>query len=242
MRIKAALALTALSVLCAIAPAKAATFRYEDSVGKQTPEISVNNRAGNYANITAIFDDKTNILNWSSTFTRNQGNNLLADGAWLVLSDGENPKNNVDEYAILYLDSIAETVSIFNYNGQNGPDSYKKGDYLDSVALNVLKDGADKVTFEFMLDAATINSKTAKYGAEWDGVAFGREIGLWFHSVSGLQAAYDANGKLLSFAGKSGYYDTNVAVDAQKVPEPGSLAALGIFGVAAATKLRKHVG
>ncbi len=242
MRIKAALALTALSVLCAIAPAEAATFVYQDSVGKQTPKINVNNRAGKYTNITAEFDTDTNILDWSSTFTRNSAGRL-ADGAWLVLSDGENPKQNVNEYAILYLDSIANKVSIYNYDGKNGPSSYLANDYLGSTALNVVENGNDEVTFEFSLDATAINSQTGKYGSEWDGIAFGKEIGIWFHGVTDLETTYDSSHKLLAFDyDRRGYYDTKMAVDTKKVPEPGSLAALGIFGAVAATKLRKRIG
>ncbi|MBE9060945.1 PEP-CTERM sorting domain-containing protein [cf. Phormidesmis sp. LEGE 11477] len=245
MRIKATLALTALSVLCAIAPAKAATFIYEDSASVSQP-VTPNNKAGKYTDIKAIFDDQTNILNWSSTFARNN-KGKLADGAWLVLSDGPNPKNHLNEYAIMYLDSLEEKVSIYNYDGNNNANSYKGGTYLGSVDLDVDDSVADEVTFSFDLDATNINSYSDPNSdwSNWEGVTFGKEIGIWFHSVAGLDADYDSNGKLLSFGtlkgGKTGYYDAK-DLDTTKVPEPGSVAALGLFGAVAATKLRKRIG
>ncbi len=98
---RATIAIAALSVVSAIAPANAATFTYEDSNPKNRDGLGLTHRAGKYSSITATFDDQTDVLNWSSTFTRNKGNNRLSDGAWLVLSDGENPKGDVDEYAII---------------------------------------------------------------------------------------------------------------------------------------------
>lgn len=244
MNIKASLAVAALSVVCAIAPAHAATFTYEDSAPTRRDGLGLTNRAGKYSNILATFNDETDVLNWSSTFTRK--NNQLSDGAWLVLSDGENPKNNVDEYAIMYLDAANEKVSIYNYDGRNKASSYETEDFLGSTALNVIRNGNDEVTFEFSLDATDINNNT-NYGPDWKGIAFGEEIGIWFHNTAGLHTSYGANGELLEFnSRRSGWYDTTkglpTIVSAASVPEPGSVAALAVFGVAAATKLRKRVG
>lgn len=242
MGIKSSIAVAALSVVCAIAPAQAAVFTFEDNHPVSRDGLVVNSKAGQYSSIKTSFDDQTNILNWSSTFTRNQTNQALSNGAWLVLSDGENPKNNVDEYAIMYLDATASTVSIYNYNGKNSANSYRYSDYLGSTALNVIENGPDEVTFEFSLDATDINNSTS-YGSEWKGIAFSEEIGLWFHDAAGLHTAYDANGKLLSFvSAKSGWYDTTKALPTTKVPEPGSLAALGLVAAAGVTQLRKRVG
>jgi len=245
MGIKASIAIAALSAVCAIAPANAATFTYEDSAPKRGDGLGFTNRAGKYSNIKATFDDQTDVLNWSSTFTRNSSG-YLSDGAWLVLSDGENPKNNIDEYAIMYMDAANAKVSIYNYDGQNSANSYKYNDFLGSTALNVIENGNNEVTFEFSLDATGINNSTS-YGADWKGIAFDEEIGVWFHNTAGLHTSYGANGELLSFnSSRSGWYDTTKAlpttVSAASVPEPGSVAALAVFGVAAATKLRKRVG
>lgn len=246
IKTKAAAAIAVLSVACAIAPANAATFTYEDSAPKRQDGLGLTNRAGRYSNIKATFDDQTDVLNWSSTFTRNKSNNNLANGGWLVLSDGENPKRNVDEYAILYLDATANKVSIYNYDGENNENSYKYSDFLGSTALNVIENGADEVTFEFSIDATDINNNTS-FGPDWKGIAFDEEIGIWFHSAAGLHTSYGANGELLEFnPRKSGWYDTSkpfaTTVSTASVPEPGSVAALAVFGVAAATKLRKRVG
>jgi len=235
MRIKSALTLAALPILFALAPANAATYTFQgDNLGGNTA-------TGDHTNITTTYNSNTHLLTWSSTFTEN-GSGTLAEGAWLVLSDGENPKENVDEYAIFYLDGHENTVSIYNYDGTNSSYSYQSENYLGSTALNVIDDGNDR-TFEFSLDATDLNNDVnGLFGSEWDGAAFGDNIGIWFHGASNLTTEYAADGSLENFWPKTaGWYDVENKTTTA-VPEPGSVIALGLFAVGAATKLRKRLG
>ena len=231
MRIKTAFALAALPALFAIAPASAATYTFQ---GNNLPG---NTRTGDHTNITATYNNNTNLFTWSSTFTEN-GSGTLAEGAWLVVSDGENPKKHVDEYAILYLDGLTETVSIYNYNGVNSANSYRREQYLGSTALNVIDTGNSK-TFEFSLDATDINNN-ASFGSEWQGIRFDNNIGIWFHGASNLTTQYRTDGSLEDFRpGVTGWYDVGNEM-ATAVPEPGTAVALGLVGLVAAAQRRKR--
>ncbi|MEL6938235.1 MAG: PEP-CTERM sorting domain-containing protein [Cyanobacteria bacterium J06598_1] len=233
MRIKTGLALVTLSLLSAIAPAKAATYTFEgNNLGGKT-------RTGDHTNILTTYNNNTNQFTWSSTYTDN-GSGPLAEGAWLVVSSGENPRKNVDEYAILYLDGANEQVSIYNYSGQNNAYSYNTEQFLGSTALNVINNGSER-TFEFALDATDINNNDS-FGDEWKGIAFGDEIGLWFHGAGDLTTSYKQDGSLETFsAGTTGWFDSENET-ATAVPEPGSVAALGLFAIAAAAKRRQRLG
>ncbi len=101
---------------------------------------------------TAFVLNVSNKFSWSSTFSCNTSNGLLAEGRWLIGSDGENPKSNADEYAIFYLDGLNKKVSIYNYDGVNGSDSCKHEAYLGSTSLKVIDNGDDR-TFKFSLNA-----------------------------------------------------------------------------------------
>ncbi len=239
MRITTALTLAVVPVLFSLAPAEAATYTFNRN------NLQGNLRTGDHTNITTTYNNNTNLLTWSSTFTKNaltEGNSGdLAEGAWLVLSDGENPKNNVDEYAIFYLDGLTNKVSIYNYDGINSANSYLGGKFLGSTALQVTNSGNSR-TFEFAYDATALNNDiNGLFGDEWEGATFGDNIGVWFHGASRLQTAYNSDGSLAKFRpGVAGWYDVDNEV-ATSVPEPGSVAALGLFAVAAATKMRQRL-
>lgn len=237
MGIRTSLALAAAAAVVAIAPAQASTFIFEKS------NAGGNTAVGQHSYIKTTYDDVSEVLTWSSTFTRNSNNGKLADGAWLVLSDGDNPKGDADEYAIFYLDGLTDKVSIYNYNGKNKNDSYIAETYLGSTALTVTNNGTNERTFEFSIDATAINSDPRFNPATWKGVGFAEQVGIWFHGVNDPTITYDANG-LSEFsytAGNSGWYDTSFK-DTTRVPEPGSIAALGLFAATAVTGLRKRLG
>ena len=239
MRIKTGLALAALPILVSVAPAHATTFTFERN------NLGGNLATGDHTHIKATYNDNTNLLTWSSTFTYNPSStSALAEGAWLVLSDGENPKNNADEYAIFYMDGLNNQVSIYNYDGHNSANSYLSENFLGSTALNVIDTGTER-TFEFSFDATDINEDAAGLfdDSTWKGAAFDNNIGIWFHGASGLTTQYKNNDTaqgLDTFAYTTqGWYDTT-SLETTAVPEPGSMAALGLFAIAAVSKLRKR--
>lgn len=239
MGFKTSIALAAVPVLFAIAPAHAGSFVFEDT------NLNGNKRAGNFDHIKATFDTDTEEFSWSSTFSRNTSNGNLADGAWLVVSGGANPKNHVDEYAIFYMDGDKGQVSIYNYDGVNSANSYQHETFLGTTALNVTNVNSDTRTFDFSLDATAINSMQSTFGPDWKGISFEENIGLWFHSIDNPTITYNNNDieqGIASFIYQAqGWHDSKNNAT-KKVPEPGSVAAIGIFAAAAATKLRKRLG
>ncbi|MEL6603531.1 MAG: PEP-CTERM sorting domain-containing protein [Cyanobacteria bacterium J06614_10] len=238
MRFKLSLAMAAAaSLLFAIAPAKAAVFVFDkDDVGGKLD-------VGDHANIATTYDTETEVLTWSSTFRRNSvlGSGRLAEGGWLVLSEGGVPSSDVDEYPIFYLDGAEEKVSVYNYDGSVNERSYLNETFLDHTDLTVTRKGNDEITFAFSYDATDINSRT-DISPQWKGAGFGDAIGIWFHGVDGLETSYRSDGSLERFTfDKQGWYDIDFDYT-KKVPEPGTVAALGLLAATAATTLRKRLG
>ncbi len=232
MRISSLVGLAVAAPIVAFASgAEASTFIYNDN------DIPGNVGAGAFENIHASFDDQSQQLTWSSTFSTVNGN--LADGAWLVLNDGPNPKSHVQENTMFYLDGINETLTAYTYNGVNGSNSWKDANsvYLDSWDLNVENNG-DERTFSFDINMAAINGRT-DLGAAWEGTVFGEKLGIWYHAVNDLNVGYEGN-ELSEFSYSSqGWYDTKNQV-AERVPEPSAMAGLAVAGLLAAKSLRRR--
>jgi len=122
------------------------------------------------------------------------------DGFWLVVSPGENPKYNAQEYAILYGDREANRITAYTYDGENNADSFRTGDLLGTFD-NAFTDGGTHATYGdmtmFSLDVGAING--AFDTADWDGVSFGGDQGIWFHQTEGSQFAYNADGTISDY-------------------------------------------
>lgn len=122
------------------------------------------------------------------------------DGFWLVVSDGDNPKGDVNEYAILYGDLENNRITAYNYDGRNGPNSYKTGDLLGTYE-GVFADGGTMDGFDmsmFSIDVSALN--TAYDDASWDGVQYGESLGIWFHQSAGSDFSYGADGSLAGYS------------------------------------------
>ena len=231
MNYKSALLMTSATVLLASAPASATNFTFSST------NLPGGDFAGKTESITTTFNNNTELLTWSSTFSPN-ANGVNANGAWLVLSDGPNPKKHAGEYAIFYMDEAAEKVSIYEYDGNNNSLSWKTpGNFLGHTALQVSNVGNEK-TFGFSLDMTDINGMNL--GPDWEGAAFGDRVGIWLHGVNTTDVQFNADGSLAKFThGKSSYYDI-ADKKTTAVPEPGSAAAVGLFAAAAAFIKRKQ--
>lgn len=210
-----------------------------------------NNRAGDITNITSSYDSGSEVLNWQSTISQSGGN--LADGFWLVLSDGPNPKSHHNEYAIFYGDSYTGNLSAYVYSGANSSNSWNTpGEHIQTFGGAFESDTsvAGEVTFSFSIDATSLNSyvPTTAGTNEWDGASYGESIGIWYHPLVFNDAPeYNADGSLSSFSyGAFGWYDTayeqtEVIPDVTDVPEPGALAlaGLGLVGMVVGRRRRK---
>ncbi|MGD1944465.1 MAG: hypothetical protein ACFB0G_24480 [Leptolyngbyaceae cyanobacterium] len=218
-----------IPVAIAAQPASAAKFSYDSQ------SIGGNQNVGVHKSITTTYDINSEVLTWSSTFAEKNGK--LADGAWLVLSEGPNPKGDKQEYTMFYLDGVAEKLTAYTYNGRNGSNSWQDSNsvYLDSWDLDVSTVGNER-TFSFAVDMTDINSRT-DLGNDWKGTFYEEKIGIWFHGVADVDATYNASHELTKFNYSSqGWYDT-ANEDAEKVPEP--FLAVGLGAAAAFGAVRR---
>ncbi|MBS1706937.1 MAG: PEP-CTERM sorting domain-containing protein [Armatimonadetes bacterium] len=184
-------------------------------------------------------------------------NNKKANGFWLVLSPGPNPKGKAGELAIFYFDASntsSPVLTSYVYNGVNGDNSFNNGNGVGGPADKIVssknltnwikdltvKDEANGTrTLGFRIDPTVVNGYNPMYnqGVPYTGAKFDQKIGIWFHPVNGLETKYGVDGFLTKFAyAKQGWYDSpdgglTTQCSTDPVPEPASMAALGL-GVA----------
>ena len=201
------------------------------------------------------FNSVTQVLNWEITFAGQDG-----DGIWAVINNGVYPGPFAGRDAILYMDGTGSDVriNVFGYNASGDlATSHKDGDFAiagdqapdrilagsTAAAPSWLIDAAivDNVdgsrTFRFEIDTTSINAHTPLYGPanEWRGMQYGDLMGVWIHSVTDLQTAYDGNGFLTEWTfDEQSFFDEPVIV----TPTPGALALLGLGGLMAGRRRR----
>lgn len=206
-------------------------YQYEVS-GGDVPGQNAN--AGAITNISTTFDTNTEVFSWSHTINDKGGK--ASDGFWLVVSDGPNPKGNVDEFAILYGDADTNTLTAYIYDGVNSANSHTDaGSYLDTFNLGYTDNG-NSGTFSFSFDATTINSLFNT--PDWDGVSFGANMGIWLHPMLDANFGYDQNGLLTSLGySAQGWLDTKNR-NTVNVVEPSALLLMGfgLFGLGLARR------
>ncbi|MEM9087375.1 MAG: PEP-CTERM sorting domain-containing protein [Cyanobacteria bacterium P01_F01_bin.53] len=253
MKIVTSLALAVLSLALTSAPVSAVTFTFD------TNRAGGSSHAGTQTAFTTSFDDTTDLLTWSTTYKRNPDTNALADGGWLVLSEGDNPRADALQYAIFYLDGNNNKVLAYNYDPVDRKHSWRNSELLGETTLNITNSGSGSTgadplvrTMDFSFDMTDINNRT-DLGTDWKGARFGEKVGIWFHAVDGLSTDYDASGRLTAFDhGVESRFDTKaldtvpsdvdpISADSSKsVPEPTTVMAMGVFAAAAAFTKRRQ--
>ncbi len=124
------------------------------------------------------------------------------DGFYLVVTTGQNPKTNANEYAVLYGDRASNRITAYTYDGlNNGGQNYQSGTLLGTFE-NVFHDDGVHPTYgyeltEFTLDVGAINA--AFDTPEWDGVQIGAQSGIWFHQTTGTDFSYNDDGSINNF-------------------------------------------
>lgn len=145
-----------------------------------------------------------------------------ADGGWLVVSTGANPKHSRSELGIAYFDADSNDVWVYAYNGENNNESY-----TESPMLQYFEDA-----YSIVNGVATISFSTAQINQSLEsGFEFGSRIGIWFHPSSNIIADGDAMGLNSFDAYAVGWFDTNFDGNCQnpntgcitQVPEPQTL-------------------
>ncbi len=156
---------------------------------------------------TTFQTDYNNRGIWSSFDTENDiyslrfRSDLGKDGFYLVVTNGDNPKGDGDNYAILYGDRDSNRITAYTYDGDNNAESFQSGTLLGTFE-NAFVDigphsrhGYDQTGFN--LDVSDINSA---FGGDWKGIIQGPETGIWFHQTSDSEFTYGADGSIVDYA------------------------------------------
>lgn len=234
--------------------ASAQTFKY--NVGDADHNSVINPGNIGYQSDIAFIDDfalmyspDSKSLNLSVSYTKNHD---TPDGFWFVVSNGPDPKNNANEYAIFYFDATSSSavVSAYVYDGNNSGDSWKNPGNLLASSLNSDSGitasssfSGNATKFEFTADVGKINDRSlwpSSYNLdkEWDGARFDEKIGIWFHTFTvDKDPKYNKDGSLKALEFKqSDYFDINHQV---AVPEPSGFL-MSLIGTSLLVLRRKR--
>ncbi|MCB1591325.1 MAG: VWA domain-containing protein [Alphaproteobacteria bacterium] len=216
------------------------TYVAHDNAFAKTYNYTVDNPpgsdgGGDIKNVTASYNGATDDFSFCMTVSPG------SQGFTLALNGGPNPKGHEAEMALVYFDASGPepVITIYSYNGLNTQTSWKDGSgapgtqapdaILSSLAnpelfdfITVTTDADGNKIFKFALDATLIQNHDPLYGpdGEWTGLAFGDQIGMWLHPVSGLTTGYDADGFLTQWSSSGqGWFDTSYQGTTCEVPE-----------------------
>lgn len=208
-----------------------------------------NANAGTISSINSTYNTTSKQFTWDVSYS--DGVTKDTDGYWLVVSNGPVPRGTPDQYAIIYFDASslsAPKVSVYRYSGQNNGLSWQSpGDLILSsqssgsgITATATQTGGQR-RFQLSLNASAINSR---YGAgttpsfpDWEGIQYGNQIGVWFHTVGGLSTTYNSSTKKLTYFNysKEGWLDLE---NQGTIPAPASAALMALGGLIAARRRR----
>lgn len=234
---KALLKSAACALFLSAGAASGQSFSY--NVGDPDHDSVINPGSIGYKSDIAFIDDfalmynpGSKALNLSVSYTKNKS---TPDGFWFVVSDGPDPKDNANEYAIFYFDATGSSavVSAYVYDGKNSGDSWKNPGNLLASSQNSGSGitasssfSGDKSTFAFTADVGRINDRSewpSSYhlDKDWDGAQFDEKVGVWFHTFTvDKDPKYNHDGSLKQLKiDKDDYFDVN---HQQAVPEPSA--------------------
>lgn len=216
--------------------------------------VNYNDAGGKINKAIAYYRQEDSQFGFHMNMSNAAGTSQKPSGYWLAVSNGPNPKGYSGELAIFYFDAsgASPVLTAYGYNGQNGNTSFYDGSPAsgtqtpDRIATSLnnagswiknlsIRDNANgSRDFAFDIKGSVINNyQVQNPGNEpWKGVSFTQNFGIWLHPVTGLQTSYNAQGFLTQFnAQRQGWLDLNDQ-RTECVPEPASMAALGMGAVA----------
>lgn len=252
---KAILAMVCGGVMCGAASADV----YQWDWSADVEDVSrLNMNGGEFQSVHAQFDSDTERFLWQVTFA-----DQITDGYTLAVNNGPNPKGHAGELALIYFDATGEEARVtgYAYNGVNSLNSFRDGAPLEGVqnpdilftsdALGlhpfIMQASVEDIglgrVMTLEIDASLINAHAPVYPgpegpSEWAGLAFDELLGLWMHPMTNLSTSYDEDGRLDSWSGTQGWFDSK-NWETTTIPAPGALALLGFGGVLANGRRRK---
>ena len=197
------------------------------------PPADVNDDAGIIEHIEATYDPTADIVTWLVTIGPQPDDNPWHDtqGFWLVLSDGPMPRSLGGDVPLFLFDASGPQpeLTAYVYNGKGDGSSWAEGPaggpaepIVSSLQgpgvleVGVLHEG-DATTMFFTVDASLLNDfvPAPSSASHWNGLSFDHHIGLWFHPLTNVTSAYDADGWLVQYDyERTGWLDgTNFFVD-----------------------------
>ena len=221
----------ALAILIAGSASASATVLYEYNRGAG----AFGGHSGlSYDSVNATYDTASEEFSFTVDY-----NGATADGGWLVVSPGPNPKRSDSELGIAYFDAASGDAWVYAYNGLNNSSSWTEGPLL----------GYFEDAYTTVGDIATLAFDATDVQATLDsGFAFGAQIGIWFHPSANLTATGDDEGLSQFTPRQNGWLDTNFDGNCANpntgcitaVPEPSSvlLFSLGLGAMGLRRRLR----
>jgi hypothetical protein len=245
MKLRSTVVPALVALVAAAGSANAANFAWDWQTG-DPGSYGINNAGGTFESIHAEFNDATNMMTWTTTFS-----DQVTHGFSLATSAGPNPKGHAGELALLYFDAVDLAhphITAYGYNGVNSLSSYYDGDgvaggnqpadLIMNLNLNAwiidasVQDVGTKRVFSFTVDASDINNHSPLYpdaNDPWFGIGFAQGLGLWMHPFQSFNATYGQSGQITGLStGGQGWFDGH---GFETVPTPGSLALMGMAGL-----------
>lgn len=186
-------------------------FNYDRGAG-----VFGGNSGLSYDSVNATYDQGTEDFSFTVDY-----NGAAAEGGWLVISPGPNPKNSDRELGIAYFDAASGNTWIYAYNGLNNNASYQTMQYL----------GFFEDSYTTVNGVASLAFNASSFSGQLDtGFSFGNRIGIWFHPSANLNVNGDSGGLDGFHASSNGWLDTNNDGDCNNpntgcvttVPEPAT--------------------
>lgn len=242
-------AASAALALSAAGQAAASTFTF----GFDEPRAGGSQAAGTYEALRItftegqsgaddlVFDPRLNIsgqVRLDTTFGE-------INGGWFVLSPGGDPRDTADQLAILYMDFDSGRISAYRYDGMlgtNGISSFRNEDLFIGSFENAVETSVEDGVLSFAISDFDVSSiQLASDAADYTGVAFGEEIGIWLHLAILREIAFGEDGRLeaLRLGALASFDLPNGNALATPLPGAAVFVLTGLAGFAAARRARR---